>query len=146
MVAPTLAYFTDYTTAHGTVAVALGYRTTFEEEVDIQNNTKTFHIFNDENSNEACWVRARAVAGSDVTLEYTAATGWTLADGWYEYDTILQPGDEATGLTVKITFPKGYEGDQKNVVVLYESAKVTYDADGNPVKPTEDTWKPVNNG
>ena len=147
MVAPTLAYFTDYTTAQGTVGVALGYKTTFEE--DVKDNTKTLHIFNDETSNEACWVRAKAVAGSDLELTYTANdSNWKFDEesGWYVYDKILQPGEEATGLTVTIKFPEGYEGDQKNVIVLYESAKVTYDSEGNPVKPTKDTWEPVNNG
>lgn len=138
MVAPTLAYFTDYATAEGAVAVELGYKTTITEDVP-DNAHKVLHIKNE--GPEACWVRAKAVAGSDVTLSYEG-TGWTKDGEWYVYDSILEGGNTASDLTVTIELPKeGYEGDQKNVVVLHESAKVVYDEEGNPVTPPDWTME-----
>jgi predicted ribosomally synthesized peptide with SipW-like signal peptide len=138
MVAPTLAYFTDYATAEGAVAVKLGYKTTITEDVP-DNAHKVLHIKNE--GPEACWVRAKGVASGDVKLTYSG-DGWKAdEDGWYVYDGILEGGKEATALTVTIEFPEGYEGDQKNVVVLHESAKVIYGENGDPVTPPDWTME-----
>ena len=128
MVSPTLAYFTDSHDAEGSIEIQLGYKTTIEEKVD--ENQKILTIFNE--GPEACYVRARAYAGGDLDLSYEGS-GWTKDGDWYVYDSILEGGQSTAPLTVTITFPDGIEGDQQNVVVIYESAKVIYDEDGNPM-------------
>lgn len=131
MISPTLAYFTDYATAEGAVAVELGYKTTIVEEMD--GLDKNLTIKNEDSSSEACWVRAKAIASSDVKYEYKGS-GWTADGEWMVYDSILEPGESAE-LKVEITLPAGEEAAAKNVVVVYEGTKVTYKEDGTPEDP-----------
>ena len=128
MVSPALAYFTDYATAEGEVAIELGFKTVITEEVD--GLEKAITISNPEGP-EACFVRVKALAGSDVKLDYSGS-GWTKSGEWYVYDSILEAGASTSVLTVSITLPAGEEGAGKNVVVVHESAKVIYNADGSP--------------
>ena len=131
MVSPALAYFTDYAEAEGEVAIELGYQTTIEEKMDGLN--KDLSITNKADSSEACWVRAKAIAASDVTLSYEGS-GWTEEGEWMVYNSILEPGDSAA-LKVVVTLPSGEEAAEKNVAVVYEGTKVTYAADGTPEAP-----------
>ncbi len=127
-VVPAMAYFTDYTDAEGSVKVDLGYTTTMEEKVD--GFVKTITISNA--GPEACWVRARAFAGSDLSLTYSG-TGWSEnADGYWYYNEIIPAGGKTTDLKIEIgNIPKDAEvGDKLDVAVVYESAKVLYNADG----------------
>jgi len=128
MVSPTLAYFTDYATDEGEVAIELGFKTVITEEVD--GLEKAITISNPEGP-EACYVRVKALAGSDVDLDYSGS-GWTKSGEWYVYDDILEAGESTSVLTVSIKISAGDEVDGKNVVVVHESAKVIYNADGNP--------------
>lgn len=131
MIAPAMAFFTDYTAAEGSVPIELGYKTTIVEEMDGLDK----HLTIGNEGPEACWVRAKAIAASDVELEYIGE-GWTEDGEWMVFDSILEAGETAE-LTVKVTLPSGEEAAEKNVVVVYEGTKVHYDENGDPVTPPD---------
>ncbi|MBE6009929.1 MAG: hypothetical protein E7236_04695 [Lachnospiraceae bacterium] len=139
-IAPAMAYFTDHTEASGRVQVALGDQTHIDEpDVDIESDSWTKHlvISNKSESNEAVYVRAQAFAPSNLTVDYSG-TGWSDGgDGYWYYEEILQPGQDAEELLVEITnIPKDMAaGSGLNVAVIYETSKVLYNADGTPQAP-----------
>jgi len=127
-IVPAMAYFTDYTEAQGSVKVDLGFKTTLDEEVD--GFVKTITVSNA--GPESCWVRAKAFAGSDLSLTYSGE-GWSEGeDGYWYYSEIIPAGGKTGSLKVEIgNIPEdAEEGDKLDVAVVYESAKVIYNADG----------------
>ncbi|MBE6989598.1 MAG: hypothetical protein E7426_02485 [Ruminococcaceae bacterium] len=128
-----LAYFTAHTSAVGTVTIHAGTSTEIEEPTVSQ---WTKHLVISNKGPADCYIRARAYAGSELELTYDG-TGWTDGgDGWYYYDAVVPGGSDAEELLVHIgnvpTAELAEDGDSFNVVVVYESAQVLYDADGNP--------------
>ena len=70
-----------------------------------------------------------------LPLDYTAAgTNWSAADadGWMTYSQAVEPGASTESLDIKITFPDAKQGDNYNVVVVYQSTPAQYDSQGNP--------------
>ncbi len=141
------AYFTTNTTASGGYTLSLGSETRIVETYS--EHTKHLTVANE--GAVPVYVRARAFSGSLYGLTYTGE-GWEAgADGYYYYNTIV-PGtttaedgtvvkSRTTQLDVLITFPEdAKEGDDCNVVVIYESVPVQYDSDGNPVAPQAVDW------
>lgn len=127
----TMAYFTDRTSAEGGYTISLGTETRIEEE--FYNWTKVLTITNEETS-EAVYVRARAFVGDHYSLTYTG-TDWTEAgDGFCYYGGILEAGQSAEALEVKIgDIPEEViDGKRFDVVVIYESTPVLYDEAGTP--------------
>ncbi len=126
-------YFTTYTQARGGLRLDFANRTEIYEEVS--DMTKHLTIQNFEDSSPV-FVRARGFSDSSHPLTYSAPDGgWEDGgDGFWYYTKPLQPGETTTKLDVKINLPTGEpeEGDQFNVVVVYESTLALYDADGNP--------------
>lgn len=127
-----LAYFTTYVQAKGGYIIHLG-GTDIEEE--FSNWTKRVVITNDPNG-QPVYVRARAFAGNTYTLLYDG-NGWKDGgDGYYYYDKILLAGVETSELSVRIddvlTGDAVAEGDHFNVIVIYETTPVQYDANGKP--------------
>ena len=126
-------YFTTYAQAKGGYPLYLGQETEIHE--DFSDWTKHVTI---ENTSELSpvFVRARGFTDSSHSLTYSAPEGgWHEEEGWWYYEAILQPGETTKTLDVKISFPAGEEpeeGDEFNVVVVYESTLVLYDKDGNP--------------
>lgn len=130
---PVLAYFSDHTEASGTIPVTLGSTTTMDEQVE--GFVKSITITNE--GPESCYVRARAYAGGDIELDH-AGTGWSKGDSddpWYYYGEVLDAGASTETLKVTISNPPedAADGDTFNVVVVYESVKVLYDEDGEPL-------------
>lgn len=131
-VGTTLAYFTTYATAKGYVEVSLEEQTTIDETFG--SWTKHLTIANQGNDSRAVYVRAKAFGGEQYTLTYSGS-GWSQnADGYYYYDSILNPGQTTSTLDVKISgIPdSAKDGDNFNVVVIYETTPVLYDAQGKP--------------
>lgn len=143
-IAPAAAYFTDSSTTNGGLPISVEPSTDIHEWY--KNGVKHVIISNDADADAPVFVRARVYA-SDVLDVSTAGSGWTDdIGGWHYYgaseDSLvaLNPGDEASELTVSINFPKttnpdgsleGYEfGDNYNVIVVYESTPVLYQEDG----------------
>lgn len=129
---PVLAYFSDHIEATGKIPIELGFTTEMEERVE--GFVKTIKIFND--GPESCYVRAMAFAGDDLKLSYEGE-GWSKgSDDWYYYGPVLGAEQETAPLKVTISnAPEdAQEGDTFNVVVVYESTKVLYGEDGEPLE------------
>ena len=127
------AYFTTYAEARGSYTLSLeGHTTTVSENV--LDWTKFVKIENAEGSGPV-YVRARAFCGSGYSLSYTDADGrWSPAgDGYYYYNKAVAGGESTSELQVKIQRPENVsDPDDFNVVVIYETTKVRYNADGEP--------------
>lgn len=128
---PANAYFTTYAEAQGGAAVRLGDRTEIEETCS--DWTKSVVITSSPDS-QPVYVRARAFCGSSYELEYSSESGkWEQGDdGYFYYSDILYGGESTDVLEVRIgNVPEEPEdGQEFNVVVVYESTPVRYDADG----------------
>lgn len=144
-----LSYFTDSVTSAGGYAVEVG-----EPQTDI---TETFgnwtkHVTVTNTGDIPVYVRARAFSGSRYELVCSGETdengaGWTKTGDYYEYDTVLEPGQKTPVLNIEIkNVPKdATDRDSFNVVVIYErTPAVQYNEDGSVKlvngKPVPD-WK-----
>lgn len=131
-VGTTLAYFTTYASAKGYVEISLEEQTTIDETFD--SWTKHLTIANQGDDSRPVYVRAKAFGGEQYTLTYSGS-GWNQnADGYYYYNSILNPGETTSALDVKIDgVPKdAVDGDNFNVIVVYETTPVLFDTQGNP--------------
>ena len=139
------AYFTTYSTGRGGYIVHMGNRTEIHEEAlgskqDITiKNTGDYPVF----------VRVKIFAGSNITVEPAFSSEYweKRTEGGqdvYRYLKTLEKGEETgrTGetwndgkLTFDLTIPKGEdvkEGDEVNVVIIYESVPAVFRDDGSP--------------
>lgn len=136
------SYFTDSTWAEG--SVSLKKPTTTITEI-VENKQKKLTITNNRES-VPVWVRARAFVPAAFVDEdsNTSGNGWSAGglEEWHEYSEPLAPGASTDELIVTFSFPEPYsetntggvrEGDEYNIVVIYECLPVSYDADGNPL-------------
>lgn len=132
-VGKTIAYFTTYAEAKGSQEIILGDSTTVTEK--FKDWVKSVTISNDAQPSQPVFVRVKAFSGSTYPLTYIGDANWSKGkDGYYYYALPLNPGESTTKLDVKIEgIPDNPEnGDNFNVVVVYESTPVFYDEDGNP--------------
>lgn len=129
------AYFTTYAAAQGGYVIRAGVD--FEES--FYDWTKRVVITSRENTMPV-YVRARAYAGTTLTLQISGES-WTQAGDWWYYtprnnDGTVKPlngGESTTELDIKIlNIPTDVEGgDSFNVAVVYEYAPVRYDEAGS---------------
>lgn len=128
-----MAYFTTHVEAEGRYRLELGNETGIDEE--FSDWTKHVTIRNTSES-QPVYVRVRAFAGSEYELSYLDASGkWTPgADGYYYYSNILNAGEAADMLDIRISnVPEELkESVSFNVAVIYESTPVQYDENGDP--------------
>ena len=141
-----VAYFTTYATARGGYVIYLGDRTEMEEH--ISNNRKTVQIFNRAQSagdigKYPVFVRVKAFTDSDGTLDYSANTGslWQPRnDGYWYYQKAIyagtseHPEDAVTDpFVVTINLSRALkEGEELDVIVVYDSVAAVFNADGSP--------------
>ncbi len=125
------SYFTDSTTAEGSVSVHVKPTTTITEENG--PGTKTIRIRN-TSENVPVYVRARVYAADELGAN-ASGSGWSGSiDAWYDYDEPLAVGSETQPLNVSFALKhEARDGDETNVIVVYECVPVTYDADHNPL-------------
>lgn len=134
------SYFTDTTMAEGSVPLSVEPTTTITEENG--PGTKTIRIRNTGDVIPV-WVRVRVYA-SDSLGANASGDGWSgIITDWYEYADSVDPGAETEPLKITFTLPGGfdptnnptgvYDEEEQNIVVVYESAPVIYDASGNPL-------------
>lgn len=125
------AYFTTYATAQGGYTIHLGYETEIFE--DYANGIKTITISNKAGS-EPVYIRVKAFSGTSHPLTYSSDSWSEGNDGYWYYDKILNGGEQTDALEVKIdNIPITPEDEfEFNVVVIYESTLVRYEADGTP--------------
>jgi predicted ribosomally synthesized peptide with SipW-like signal peptide len=131
------SYFTDTTTAEGSIPISTTPTTIITEENG--PGTKTIRIRNTSDM-APVWVRARVYAASVLGAD-ASGTNWSgeISD-WYEYSEPLPAGDETEPLGVTFALLRGFDetdnptgahdGDEYNIVVVYESIPVCYDASG----------------
>jgi hypothetical protein len=143
VIAPALAYFTTTAEASGTAVIALADQTKIEEpDVDVNETEWVKHVVITNEGPADCFVRAKAFAGGELTLN-CGGDGWSDGgDGYWYYgakgsETILKAGEDTAELKVTITgiseiTKEKMEGDGLNVAVVYESTKVLYKEDGTP--------------
>lgn len=133
-----LAYFTTYVSAGGSLTVDLGAETTIHE--DVSNMTKHISIRNVSQTND-CFVRVKVFYGGELAIDFTDVSG---DDNWYQgeddywyYRPILPAStdpdnpSQTTVLDAKIILPEGFDRDNFNVVVIQECTPVVYDESGN---------------
>lgn len=126
-------YFSTYTEARGGVLIQPRKTETEIKEPEVSDWTKHVVISNSKDGSPV-YVRAKAFCGSEYELEYESDGSWTPGEGgYYYYNGILDPGKDTPELLVKIkNHPKDENGQEFNVVVIYESTPVRHDKDGNP--------------
>ncbi len=134
------SYFTDTTYAEGSVTLSVEPTGTIVEENG--PGTKTIRIKNTSQM-APVWTRVRVYAAAALGAN-ASGTNWSgqISD-WYQYSEPLAPGAESQPLNVTFTLgagadpannkPGALDGDEQNVVVLYECVPVSYDASGNPL-------------
>lgn len=147
-VKPAMAYFTDYASASGSIAIAVDdTHSTIDESGEGQQKV----IVVDNDTTTRAFVRVQVVlpAGITATVDSASGQGWRDGlDGYYYYDQVLEgkPADAASGesgdfrtssLILNIDTTGAVKTGENtyadfNVIVIPESAKVLYDKDGKP--------------
>ncbi len=94
----------------------------------------TKHVLIESNeNNEPMYIRAIAFCPSNIELVYSGEM-WTQGDeGYYYYSDVLGSGEATTELNIQIwNVPVEYvmEGEQFNVIVVYEAVPVLYTEEG----------------
>lgn len=132
-----MAYFTTYVSAGGSMTVSLGAQTTIHEEDKMVDMTKRISVRNTSDSNE-CFVRVKIFCGGEFSIGYPkesdviANEDWYFGDdGYIYYRPILAPGELTSVLDAKIYVPEDFDREDFNVVVIQECTPVVYDASGN---------------
>lgn len=154
----TWAYFTTYAQAEGGLPIALGNEREFHE--GFSDWTKTLTVTNKPDSIDPIYVRARVFWPEKLYLgpERTPiepkceiyGEGWSGPVGdYYYYNAPVMPSESTTELTVKINglpekdsplLEELEKGDAFNVIVVYESIPVVYNAEGEPIAPQAADW------
>lgn len=147
-IVPAWAYFTATTESNGGIEVKVTPSTEINEWM--KGTEKHVVITNSEDATAPVYVRVGVFTSlKTTTLGGTnwsgpAADGWTgpAGLGWFNYDKIVQPGEGTDEFLVDAEFPTIKSADKPdadfepgqnvNVIVVYESTPVQYDADGNP--------------
>lgn len=128
------AYFTARLVTYGGHVVELGSSGTTEVYERFSQWTKHVTVTSAADS-EPAYIRIRAYYGSSYSVAYNGNGAWSDGgDGWWYYNSILQPASSTDEFDVTITnVPTDVtEGDEFNIVVIYESTSVRYRADGTP--------------
>lgn len=152
-ITPAYAYFTDQSYATGGLVIQ-GPTTDIKERYG--EKVKHVVITNNEDS-VPVFVRVQVFANEEY-LDVVKGDGWGSleSDGWYYFQSPVDPGKETTELLVTISFPvektiigpdgepitEEYDrtGENFNVVVVYEAVPVQYDNGGNLLKPEAADW------
>ena len=129
----TMAYFTHYITAKGSVDLG-SFKVTTEIIEQVDNNRKTVTIRN--TGDVPCYIRVSALAGRQFALEFTPenAGSWVANedDGWWYYREPVDPEASTDSLMIEITWEKDEIQGDFNVIVVEECTPVRYEPDGTP--------------
>lgn len=128
----TLAYFTTYTSAEGGYILNLKKGTTAIEAEQDGNSWFVRVTNSNDNGNQPVFVRVQFIAPRGCSLT-TDGNGWTDGeDGFWYYADIVPAGGVTNYLQTAVTINPGYEPDSFDIVALYETAPVLYDANNRP--------------
>ena len=148
----TLAYFTSYAMASGTVPVDLKFADTQTGD-DVRDWTK--HISVTNTGDVPCFVRVKVLVGkeNEKYVSFSSEEGsWKKGeDGYWYYDTLLNPGESTTDLLAALRkqelqedTPNGEE-QKFNVIVVQEHTVALYGEDGMPYADWTMTKEKVEN-
>lgn len=182
VVVGSLAYFSTETRARniittGKVAIVLHEAadeqgTPFTDVTGVMPGATIPKIVTVENENDSSpvWVRVKVdkritlAAGADGTADPSLVSldidtaNWTEHDGWYYYNTPLQPGQTTTPLFTQVSFATSMENFYQNstaeVNVLAQAVQQphnhesgpAYEAEGWPAVGTSETEPPADPG
>lgn len=143
-----MAYFTTFVTAKGGYVLQLGNRTEITEKYD-----KGLKVLSITNTGAAggypVFVRVRAFAGDDYILTPVAdstdseTAKWIINpsfenisnDFWY-YKEAIYGTESTTNLQIQIVHAdktkEWQDGDERNIIVVYESTPAIYKSTGEP--------------
>lgn len=128
---PSLAYFTDYTTAAGTAPVELKpSRTEIIEE--LKGLDKQIQIQNTGASEAYVRLRIFYPALENLNVKITEGAGWVWdeAESCWNYTEALKPGEITTVVLVDVDETKAESLTQDfQIVVVHESVQALYDGD-----------------
>lgn len=134
------SYFTDSDTAEGSLSLSVKPSSTIEEENT--PGTKTIRIKNTSQT-VPVWVRARVYANPKLGATASGSKWKGEIVSWYTYEEPLSAGAQAEPLTIKFNLARPYDklqnpdgahdGDETNVIVIYECVPTQYDAHGEPL-------------
>lgn len=127
------AYFSDNTQANGVLRIKPMGTDIIERVI---KREKHITITNAADGAEV-FVRARAFSGDDADLTYSGEGWFDGGDGWWYYGsggalTILKADSQTPELIANVekVLPVDADpGQSLNVIVVYEAARVLYDAD-----------------
>jgi predicted ribosomally synthesized peptide with SipW-like signal peptide len=130
----TLAYFSDYETALGEVALNLSGETQIAEEVT--DTQKVVKIVNTGDANVVVRMAIYGPEGMKITID---DDHWKKQGDHYYYDKILKPGETTGSITADISgIPVTADLDEFEIIVNHESAIAVYDMNNTVKKP--DGW------
>ena len=156
-ISPAWSYFTDSHATDGGLPISVTPTTTPHEWV--YTNHKYLQVHNAEDATAPVYVRAGVFCSGEFSDVKAAGTGWSPQDpgdwtseigmGWFYYGnsatnlTAVEPNGDTSILDFEFEFPKvkaenqptgsgAVDGDNYNVIIVYESTPVQYDAQGNP--------------
>lgn len=130
-----MAYFTDYTEASGEVVMDMGFTKT--ELIDeIKPDGK--HVAIKNTGDYDCYVRVAIFAEEAIGETTVSGSDWNKNGDYWEYTSVLKPGDSTSELLVTYDLRKVEEKvEEVDIVVVSECSPVYYDQNGNP-KPDWD--------
>ncbi len=124
-----LAYFTTYVRDSGPLPVHLKEKIEFHEDGDDENKIITIKVDADSDP-----VYVRVIAFLPHGMEaVTDSEGWTLKDGYYEYDEVLFANDEAVLNLCPQPLPEDIE--EFKMAVAYEYIPAISDDAGGWLAP-----------
>jgi hypothetical protein len=134
-VKPAMAYFTATASANGQASIAID-----DTHADITESgggqVKVISVANTQET--PCYVRVAVLMPESISAAFSGE-GWSYNadDQYYYYSEILAAGETAEALTLTIDTRNALADEKLNyadfqVIVIPESAKVLYDADGKP--------------
>lgn len=143
-IAPSMAYFTATATTAGKAAIKIEdtHTTVEEKHKDDSAQTKVISLTNEKAV--PCFTRVLVVMPNGVEATYSGE-GWELGtDGYYYYDSVVEANGKAADLTIDFTVddakmakenPDKLDSEYRdfNIIVIPESSKVLYAADGSAV-------------
>ena len=137
-VTATLAYFSDYDRATGDKKLVLTGQTEITE--DPKDDSKTISIKNVSKDDVDMVTRVKVVA--PVEVKFKPGSNWEKNGDWWYYTKILAQNESTTDIVASWEIPKDSVIENFDVIVLHESAVVTYD-NGKVAKPVDWEYIPV---
>lgn len=129
----TFAYFSDYTAAKGGATLTLGSSTELHE--DPHDGYKDITIENTGDTDVV--VRVGVYGPSTMTVDDVSGSGWVNNGEFWYFNQVLTAHSTTPILKATVKAPEG-DVDNFDVVVVHESAQVTYDEAGKVAVP--DGW------